>query len=75
MVTHEAKALIVITEVKRSQLSRICSVAWEKQLPLTHGHIQHGPARLPWERLWVRTEVTHLSKNKPGSCENKAWEP
>lgn len=70
---HEA--LSVTAAVKCSRFSWSYSVAQGKQLlPLTQTHtdLLRSPGN---GTASEQASVTHSSKNKPGSCENKAWEP
>ena len=79
---EEHEALIVTTEVEWSRLSWSYSVAQGKQLlPLTQTHTHthtrntdliNSPGK---GAASEQASVTHSSKNKLGSCENKAWEP
>ena len=79
---EEHEALIVTTEVEWSRLSWSYSVAQGKQLlPLTQTHTRthtrntdliNSPGK---GAASEQASVTHSSKNKLGSCENKAWEP
>lgn len=70
------RPLIVTNVVKWTRLCYSYSVAQGKQLlPLTHKHTQtccDSPGKCAASE---QASVTHSSKNKLGSCENKAWEP